>query len=892
MFYRETNSVVLLTSKFDLFQFRITVSNMRVPHKRVSLSLSAPVDKVNLEWISPSSFALTSHEGVVRIWNVENNRNYSLSITDGLADNGNFAMVSGKFSSCRYTENTQTLYAGTTDGKILGWRNNLQGVAAVSPEQWRALGTIYLGENIHSINTGNSGMVAINYGNKLSLLYETKLGGRMNEKFKVLQTSNSCVQIYYTSTDGIERIHIYDFKLIVKCFDLRGNKILVWNGATCYLYDINPEREDEVVTKCTQFDCASKYLCFHKNGVILIKQYMLEVVNFEGVVKQTLNFSKSEGEITGYDYGKGTLIIHTSKNFIRNISINKREVKSVGMIKKLDEVAGVENIRIQDIKVNFSGNKVLIIVSNTIEEKNTFFVWNIDDDNFLKYSFEEPVEMLGGSWEYSDPRFFGIYTIYQNKENIPCKRVTTFFVTKDNGIKKHDDIDVDQIEGIMAIQSPNILAIAKSNQMNTLVNYTLNNIYMKQFSGADSKDPISLQAIMNFNYHLTDGNMDEAHKSIKHIDSAEIWKNMAEMSIKTRRVDVAETCIANMKFARGAKALRELEGKDDMSKLASVAILLNMLEEAESLLKEAKRYDLLNELYQNENDMEKAIQIAESNDKINLKMTYFRAAKNYELHKNFDKAIQYYELSETGKREIPRMLSDNQQFNKLEEYAASTNDNSVLSYQGQIYESYEDYDVAKSYYQKAQDTGALVKIEIEAENYDSAEALCNHSNDTLACFWLARHYEEEGDTSKAMEFYKKGKHFSHTIRLATQGGEEDVIYSTALQAPNYVQCRAARYFEKKGYSEKAVILFMKGKNFKRALDLAVANNLGEYIQQITAEVEKEDADAANLGNMAEMFEEKGDVEKAFGMYIGSGQNDKALELLEKENIRLDKNSVK
>jgi intraflagellar transport protein 140 len=62
-------------------------------------------------------------------------------------------------------------------------------------------------------------------------------------------------------------------------------------------------------------------------------------------------------------------------------------------------------------------------------------------------------------------------------------------------------------------------------------------------------------------------------------------------------------------------------------------------------------------------------------------MTYFRAAKNYELHKNFDKAIEYYDLSDTGKREVPRMLRENQQFKKLEEYTAQSNESSVLSYQ-------------------------------------------------------------------------------------------------------------------------------------------------------------------------------------------------------------------
>lgn len=384
---------------------------------------------------------------------------------------------------------------------------------------------------------------------------------------------------------------------------------------------------------------------------------MIEVASYEGVIKQTLNFSKSEGEIIGYDYGKGTLIVYTSKNFMRNINISLREIKSVGMIKKLDEVVGASNVRIQDLRVNFAGTKVLLIVSTAVLTKSSFFVWNIDEDHFLKYEFDNPVELISGSWEYADPRFLGVYSIQQGKDGVPFKRISTFFVTKDHGIKKHDDIEVQTMESIMAIQSPNIMAICKSNSMNPLVNYTLFNVFMRQFNGADVKDPISMLAIMNFNYYLAEGNMDEAHKSIKHIDSAEIWKNMAEMSIKIRRVDVAETCVQNMKFARASKALRELDGKDDMSKLASVAILLNMLDEAEVLLKEANRYDLLNELYQNENDIDKAIEVAKNHDKINLKQTFYKAGKNFELHKNFDKAIEYYELSETANREVPRMLN-------------------------------------------------------------------------------------------------------------------------------------------------------------------------------------------------------------------------------------------
>lgn len=60
---------------------------------------------------------------------------------------------------------------------------------------------------------------------------------------------------------------------------------------------------------------------------------------------------------------------------------------------------------------------------------------------------------------------------------------------------------------------------------------------------------------MNFSFYLTTGNMDEAYKSVKSIQNPIIWENMAQMCVKTKRLDVAEICIGNMRFARGARAV-------------------------------------------------------------------------------------------------------------------------------------------------------------------------------------------------------------------------------------------------------------------------------------------------------------------------------------------------
>jgi len=74
---------------------------------------------------------------------------------------------------------------------------------------------------------------------------------------------------------------------------------------------------------------------------------------------------------------------------------------------------------------------------------------------------------------------------------------------------------------------------------------------------------------------------------------------MCQMSIKTRRLDVAEACLGNMRFARGAKAVRESKVETEPeAQLAMVALSLNMLEDAEILYKSCGRHDLLNEMFQ------------------------------------------------------------------------------------------------------------------------------------------------------------------------------------------------------------------------------------------------------------------------------------------------------
>lgn len=426
------------------------------------------------------------------------------------------------------------------------------------------------------------------------------------------------------------------------------------------------------------------------------------------------------------------------------------------------------------------------------------------------------------------------------------------------------------------------------------INYILNSIPMKEFQGINATDGFAISSVINFNYHLSNGNMEEAYKSIKHINSSEIWKNMAEMSVKMKRIDVAETCFSNMKFARGAKALRELETEnaDKDAKIAAVAVLLNMPDDAEQVLREAKKFDQLNQLYQHRNQWDQAVRIAEHEDRINLRNTYYKAAKNYEQHKNFEEAIKYYELSEAHLEEVPRMLSENSQFPMLIDYANKYQDKNIYSYIGKIYEKFQDFDEAHNFYTKAEDHGSLARCSLKKNDIEAAEVVCNSTGDPTACLALGKYFEKENEFAKASQIYRKGKHYMQAIKISMAGGDDEEVYSAASAAPFYIQARVATYFEKKNFNEKAVILYMKGKNYKKALKLAMANNLTEYIQQITSMVDKEKTDPDQMKNLGDMYIDQGNNEKAFSMYVGSGQIDKAIEILENHNITLSSDAVK
>ncbi|CAF4384360.1 unnamed protein product, partial [Adineta steineri] len=130
---------------------------------------------------------------------------------------------------------------------------------------------------------------------------------------------------------------------------------------------------------------------------------------------------------------------------------------------------------------------------------------------------------------------------------------------------------------------------------------------MGDFVGVNGLEKNIVEAIMNFSYHLTLGDLDAAFKAIKIIKKESVWENLARMCVLNRRADVAKICLGKMGLFRGARALRAIDQDNADMKVAILAIHLNMKEEAEKILLQSKQYDLLNQLYQSTNEWGKAM---------------------------------------------------------------------------------------------------------------------------------------------------------------------------------------------------------------------------------------------------------------------------------------------
>jgi len=740
--------------------------------------------------------------------------------------------------------------------------------------------------------------------------------------------------------DGSRDLLVYTYfpsepRLVDTGIAIRGLAVgrscfVVWNGKLARVYRVDPQLQridpfDLIKSVGTSMVIADSSFIVDE-ALFVAEGPAIKILNFMGTQKGTINFPESEGFPVHLDINGKYLAAITNKGFIKVFDVHtptKPKVLCSATEFTSKKVVNEVTLKVRSIKVNSSGNLVAIVCDQVEGPQNIHFpdthvfIFDRNKGVFFNFDFSQykkfPVNIF---WDESDDRLllceahrFGDWRVDSNSQtransvireeqklqnNVGeqdsrySREVYLLFATTEQGILMQDSLpSEDNFGAVIGLNVPRIFyrkvaskKQAKPQNREDELDGSVGNVLvkvMRDFVGMENITDAIRAALLDFSFYLTLGRLDEAYRVVKEIDSAVIWENMAQMCVKTKRLDVAEVCLGNMGHARGAAAVRESkkEGSLEVS-IGVLAVQLGLLDDAAKLFREGRRFDLLNKLYQAAGLWDKAIETASVNDRIHLKSTHYHFARYLESIGKIDKAIEHYQYSENSRTEVPRMLFHLGRVDELGDYVMQSDDAQLLKWWAAYLESIDRLDKARKFYSKAKDYLSLVRIYCFKGDFQKAVEIIMETTDRASAYHFARQMENQGEFQEAIRFYAMSGCYNHSIRLAKAHNLDSELMRFALKSTPALMIECAQHFEAKNEIDKAVQLYHKGGDIPRALELCF--RIGEDPKHPHAAVAFDmlntiaqdlgvDSSPQTLARCADFLVQNRQYEKAVDLYV-------------------------
>ncbi|KAF6271471.1 intraflagellar transport 140 [Rhinolophus ferrumequinum] len=932
LFYIEKReALVAVTESLLLSLYLVTPEGEAEEVMKVKLS-GKMGHRADIALIEGSLLVIAIGEAALRFWDLERGENYVLSLEE------KFGFEKGENVNCvSYCEVKGLLAAGTDKGRVAMWRKvpgPQSSPGMEGKDRWTLQTPTELEGNITQIQWGSrKNLLAVNNSSSVVILREQAMSSHFHQQVAAVQLSPSLLSVSFLAT-GVT--HSLRTDMYISGVFATKDAIAVWNGKQVAIF----EPSGATLQNAGAFLCESPVLAMHEENVYTVEPNRVQVRTWQGTVKQLLLFSETEGNPCFFDICGNFLVVGTDLAHFKSFDLSRREAKVHCSCKNLAElVPGVGAIA--SLRCNANGNKISILLSkadNSPDSKICFYDVEMDTVTIFDFKtgqidWKETLSFNGQEtkknhafldeklahhvpvshfWDQSDPRLFVCEAVREvtGAPLQPTDRkvhaedsagptadvwILSFFVSDEHGFLLQDSFPRPPVyQSLLGMQVPHYYFTKKPGEADRddqadsghpCIPQMVGRRPLRDFVGLEDCDKPTQDTMLNFTFFVTVGDMDEAFKSIKLIKSEAVWENMARVCVKTQRLDVAKVCLGNMGHARGARALREAEQEPELeARVAVLAIQLGMLEEAEQLYKKCKRYDLLNKLYQASSQWQKAIEVAELQNRVHLRTTYYNYAKHLEASSDCSLALSYYEKSDTHRFEVPRMLSEDLQ--SLEVYINKMKDKALWRWWAQYLESQAEMDAALYYYELAQDHFSLVRIHCFQGNIQKAAKIANETGNWAASYHLARQYEGQEEVRQAVHFYTRAQAFNNAIRLCKENGLDDQLMNLALLSSPEDMIETARYYEEKGEQmDRAVMLYHKAGHFSKALELAFATQQFVALQLIAEDLD-EKSDPALLARCSDFFLEHSQYEKAVELLLAAKKYQEALQLCLEQNMTI------
>ncbi|KAF3422708.1 hypothetical protein E2986_01971 [Frieseomelitta varia] len=914
--HQTRDSLVVMTEGLNIGHFQTDPITGRLTElTKVKLSSRYDILRTGpaMCWIGTNTLAILTGELGVRCWDLHTGDSYVLSPPD--SSTGNMATPQEICTSISFCKNNGILAAGTNLGTIYVWKRKIEMDCDENswpnvPESCSIHGTV------KQLTWGaaflRSPLLAVNCITNVFILHQQPMCATYNDGVCASQLSPCQILIEFS-----EQNYTLKTEIQVQLVAINKHYIAVSSGRQIVVYKIYDDAS-LYTSLISSFSCDTEKLLIYDHTLVVLTSVVIQLRSMEGTVIQILPTLPEEGEPITMDLTGQYLTVASLNGILKIWDLSKREAKlHTRAMPAYEAISDFAEIIEAQCNADCRCVSITVAMANLMPS-SILYVWDIESDQIHEFDFAESNDIddddtalsvkcrgrlvTAHCWDVEDPRLLvcraqrlelrdSKHSSKQNNENdYDISRSTvvliSMFATSDHGIVVQDIKPIkDENCRILGVHSPHIIILSSEKSIEKASKVI--QLFMRDFEELGVCDPITKKAVLDFSFHISIANMEEAFKSIKSIKNEGIWKSLARMCVKTKQLNMALLCLGHMKQARAARALREAMQDDSLNleaKVGTLAVELGLYNDAERLFREAKRLDLLGKLLEARNKFKEAIELAKNENKICEKTSYYNYAKALEQEGKIGEAIEMYTKAECHRFEVPRMLLVRPR--ELLTYLNNSEDPEIKNWHAQYIESTGDMERALKLYEQAKNTLAITRLLCYFGREDEVSELVSRTNHAASAYHLAAHYESKNNVGQAIHFYTIAKAYTNAIRLCKEHDMFEELWPLAVLAPRQSQIDVAKYYEENDQSDKAVLLYHKAGLLHKALDIAFNTKQYSALQLIIMDVNA-DSDPALIEKCADYFVQNDQIEKAVDLLATGRKYLEALELIQRHNILLN-----
>ncbi|KYN32641.1 hypothetical protein ALC56_13123 [Trachymyrmex septentrionalis] len=912
LYHQNRDSIIVMTEGLNIGHFQAdSITGELTELTKVKLSGRSDTSRTTsttLCWISRNTLAVLTGELAVRCWDIQTGDTYILSPPD--SSNGNVATPQEICTSLAFCKANDTLAAGTNLGTIYLWKRKCmldcdENSWPNIPESCAIHGTVKQLE--WGVSLSRNSLLAVNCITNVFILHQQPMCAVYNDDVCASQLSPTQILLEMN-----EQSYILKTEIQVQIIAVSREYIVVSSGRQIVVNCIN-KGANLNTNVLTTFNCDTEKILIYEHTLIVLTPTIIQLRSIEGSIIQTLPTLPEEGEPITMELTGHYLTVASLNGILKIWNLSKHEAKlhtrAMATYEAISDFA-----EIIEARCNSDCRCVSITVAMAnLMPSSILYIWDIESDQIYEFDFGEPDDIVDDDtmlaaqckgrlvtahcWDIEDPRL--LVCRAQKLEKRDSKSfnkdndwivqtsvvLVSLFATSDHGIVVQDVKPIaDENCRLLGVHSPHIIILNSEKSLDR--RSKIMQLLMRDFEELGECDSITRKAVMDFSFHISVANMEDAFKAIKSIKNEAVWKSLAKMCVKTKQLNMALLCLGHMKQANAARALREAMQDDTLSLEAQVGILaveLGLHTDAERLFREAKRLDLLGRLYEGRNKFKEAIELASNENKIREKTSYYNYARALEQQDKVAEAIDMYTKADCHRFEVPRMLLMRPR--ELLTYLNNSEEPEIKNWHAQYTESTGDMETALHLYEQAKDTLSMTRLLCYFGRENEVCELVTRTNHSAAAYHLAAHYESKNNVVQAIHFYTIARAYTNAIRLCKEHDMLEELWPLTILAPRNSQIDVAKFYENNDQPDRAVLLYHKAGLLHKALDVAFRTRQYSALQLIIMDVNA-DSDPALIHKCADYFMQNDQIDKAVDLLATGRDYMAALDLIQQHNVVL------